>query len=162
MINRMPTDGTERDAPLKAERKVADTSEASATAQTAAAHESVPPRVDDASVPYREVPRPQDIVADIESRSPFQQEQAAQQYRGLKVAWPALLQFAKPEPDGQAFLMMLSAVGSYPWISCEIPVEQHVEIKTLKQNAQIRVKGVIRSVSGNMIELDACSATAVP
>lgn len=115
-----------------------------------------PDPIGDTSSPKRQFPSPEDIVADIAARPPFQQQDAGQQYAGVKVEWLTVFYSARQEP-GDKVLLTMSREGSCPCVFCLLPLSDHPEVKTLKQNTRVRIRGEIQSVNENSISLNACS-----
>jgi hypothetical protein len=113
--------------------------------------------IGDTSGPQRQFPLPEEIVAEVAARPPFQQQNAGQQYAGLSVEWLALMYSARQEPGDKVLLTMSRKEGSCPCIFCLVPLADHPEVKTLKRNTRLRVRGGIDSVNENSISLNACS-----
>src|SRR5207237_9214935 len=92
------------------------------------------------------------IIKEIDSRPPFQQEEAGQHYLGLNVKWKVTFHSARKVSDTVTFLMLLDR-GSYPWIYCDVFISDYPAIKTAQQGSKLFVTAAIARIEGNTITL---------
>jgi hypothetical protein len=94
----------------------------------------------------------QEIVDAINAAPPLQQEELSQHYTGVAVQWVGYLRRAEADPSDKNrvrvnLIVDRSRIVSYSfWFSERL--ERVPEMKTLKMNSRLRVKGKIVSASG--------------
>lgn len=106
----------------------------------------VPPRP-----PVHSVPLPADITAEIGSRPPFQQDEAARYYFGQRFRWPVTLKSARTS-DRAVHVMFLDR-GNYPWVFCEFPITEYRFLQTAKEGTEFYITGTILKADSGKIEL---------
>ena len=95
-----------------------------------------------------------DIEKAIESASPLQRENIAENYVGLKIEWNSYLKTATKLPNGNVSLRL--AIDT-PYrgraVLCEVPEDEYRELSILPEDTPIRVSGEITEASSFDVKL---------
>jgi len=103
--------------------------------------------------PYRKRPYPSEIRDEINNAPPLQRDAVIESYIGLKVTWLTTFETAHgPSPKGIVRLMLLDR-GSYPWVNCNVNLNQYPELKSAKAKSEILISGTIKNLDSGSIEL---------
>jgi hypothetical protein len=96
---------------------------------------------------------PCEIVDAIRSQTPMMREEMAKQYIDVPVDWQLLFYNASLR-DERIRVMANPKERLFPSVVFWLPSDRQGELKTLPQDAPIRLKGTIKEIDGLQIELD--------
>lgn len=105
---------------------------------------------------YREKPEPDQIIAEIHALPPAQRDNAMHNYDNLLVKWRVIYSNAStPNPNGPLEMYFTSLrKRNEERVVCRADLEQHPELKTLKQGHKLWLAGKIESIDHlNLIHL---------
>jgi len=97
-------------------------------------------------------PNPWEIVDDIDNAPPFQRDEKSKYYIGNDVRWIVTVGFIEEICKTRIRLAMLDR-GFFPWVSCDVEIDQYLWLKTIMPDEKILVTGKIQDVHLNVISL---------
>ena len=99
---------------------------------------------------------PLDIDKAFIDLPPFQIEQVAKNFQGIKVEW--LIELSSIfSVENKWYLITRYPEQSFPQIVCPIDVEKYPQLKIMKSGETFKINGTIVSVEKGKINLDKCS-----
>jgi len=93
---------------------------------------------------------PDEIIKEMDKIPPLQRDKLKESYNGLRVEWKTKFLIANLSKNGNVHLMLLDR-GNYPWICCDVKINDYPELKVVKEGAVIWISGEIIEVDGNKI-----------
>ena len=101
--------------------------------------------------------KPVDIQNQIESLPILQQENAGDNYKGIKVNWQVFLSGTYRIDNNQYILLRyFNDEFNGILIQCIINIDKYPELKIINKNQQFNVKGSIKSATTSNIDLNDC------
>lgn len=98
-------------------------------------------------------PLPEEIFKDIESRPPFQRNEAEKHYEGLKVKrWAVALRFVFEPHDGKCQIH-LRPRGNGKIVSCLVDIHRYPEVKIADEKTRLWISGRIKYVDSESGEI---------
>lgn len=108
---------------------------------------------------YRLNPSPEDIFENIESRPPFQRNEAEKHYEGLKVKrWAVALQSVFESHDGK-YQVHLRPRGNGKTVSCLVDIHRYPEVKIVDEKTRLWISGIIKYVDSDSGEITLSDAS---
>lgn len=102
---------------------------------------------------YRLNPSPEEIFEDIESRPPFQRNEAERHYQGLKVKrWSVALKSVFEPHDGKCQIH-LRPRSNGRIVSCLVDIHRYPEVKIADEKTRLWVSGRIKYVDWESCEI---------
>jgi hypothetical protein len=101
---------------------------------------------------YRISPSIKEIVADIDSHPPFQQDTIRNSYIGVKMQWYVSFSNMKAHQDSTYFLL-LSDKDSLTGVACIVDIMDYPELKRMPSGQKLWVAGKIHHIEPMYIEL---------
>ena len=106
---------------------------------------------------YRLSPSPGEITNSIKKLSPFQQQEACNNYTGVKVQWYVKLSGIKPLgdflPGEPSFYLLSHDVKDGIGVNCQIDVSEYPELKIIPHAHKMWIAGTIKNVDTMWINL---------
>ena len=101
---------------------------------------------------FKANPTPRVITSEVKRHPPAQRQYAEDHYKGLKVVWSVKFVAIDPYEDGRAKLTILAGMV-YPWVSCEVFLDDYPQLKIYRENQILWIAGTISCVRGHCIAL---------
>jgi hypothetical protein len=99
---------------------------------------------------------PLEIRDYLRNLPPFQREDAADHYKGIKVSWVVSIEYSEKRPNGNVFLMTEYERHISPSIYLEIELVKYPELKIINKDQEFRIEGEIDTISSGSIKLTNC------
>jgi hypothetical protein len=91
---------------------------------------------------------PKDIKEKMKNAQPFLKEKVADTFKGLPIYWQVHFKSIWKNKGKEYSLTFLDENNTYPWIYCDVNIENYPQFKNLEENEKIFVEGNIDNVSG--------------
>jgi hypothetical protein len=102
-------------------------------------------------IAYPSTPSASDIIAEIDSQSPFMKQKFSENYHGIRVTWHGQFQLVFGTEDDEINIGI--RVDENNWVSCKVSLAEYPLLRTLKTNTPVSVTGTIIGISSHIFEL---------
>jgi hypothetical protein len=101
-------------------------------------------------------PLPREIVKEVETRPPLQQEEAGKYYIGQRFRWHVVLMDAYKSSNGKdntIFFKEKNDKRGYASVFIDIPIGRYPSLQTAKEETEFYITGTVSGVRGRIISL---------
>ena len=94
------------------------------------------------------------ILEDIESRPPYQRDEATQHYIGTRIKFSGILYYLTKMDKNTVHIVIKPKDSSYPMISASISVVDYPEFKVLRDNTPLTVEGRVSAIEYQRVKIE--------
>lgn len=106
--------------------------------------------------------QPKEIIEKVSMVPPFQQNSVEASYSEQEISWRLAFNSISQINNSEKWHVMSRNPDGYPWVYFDVDIEEYPQFKTLHQDDELIITGLIERVSGHDINLKSIKNITFP